>query len=73
MIRLRALEITDFKNVEFGRVALSGVSSIEDIGNGADVVGLYGQNGSGKTSFIQAISILKTLMAGNELDRCVRE
>lgn len=73
MIRLRALEITDFKNVEFGRVALSDVSSIEDIGNGADVVGLYGQNGSGKTSFIQALSILKTLMAGNDLDHCVRE
>lgn len=59
MIRLRVLEITDFKNVEYGRVVLSNVSSIEDIGNGAEIVGLYGQNGSGKTSFIQALSILK--------------
>ncbi len=73
MIRLRALEIIDFKNVEFGRVVLSNALSIEDIGNGADVVGLYGQNGSGKTSFIQALSILKTLWSGGALDRSVRE
>ena len=73
MIRLRALEINDFMNVEHGRVTLSNASSIEDIGNGAEVVGLYGQNGSGKTSFIQALSILKTLMSGEALDRSARE
>ena len=67
MIRIRSLEITDFKNVEHGRVVLSNVSSIEEIGNGAEVIGLYGQNGSGKTSFIEALSILKTLMCGKRL------
>lgn len=67
MIRIRALELKNFKNVEQGRVLLSRADSVEDIGDGADVIGLYGQNGSGKTSFIQALSILKTLMSGEPL------
>lgn len=73
MIRIRALELKSFKNVEQGRVVMSRVSSIEDIGEGADVIGLYGQNGSGKTSFIQALSILKTLMSGEALPRKASE
>ncbi len=32
----------------------------------ADVLGIYGQNGSGKTTFIDALEILKTLLSGQK-------
>ena len=69
MIRFRSVEIENFKNVEHGRVVLSDAESIDDLGDGAEVVGLYGQNGSGKTSFIEALSILRALMRGESLSR----
>ena len=34
----------------------------------ADVLGLYGQNGSGKSACIEALKILKTLISGEELN-----
>lgn len=73
MIRFRSLELEGFKNVGQGRVVLSNVTSIDDIGGGADIVGLYGQNGSGKTSFVQALSVIKYLMSGETLDSKFKE
>lgn len=33
-------------------------------GTQSDILGVYGQNGSGKTSLIEALSILKQIMIG---------
>lgn len=63
MIRLSSIELVDFKNVEQGTVALSEWEP----GGGrlpADIVGIYGQNGSGKTSIIKALSIFKSVLLG---------
>lgn len=73
MIRLRSLALTNFKNVRHGEIKLSEAMCLEDVGVGADVVGIYGQNGSGKTSFIQALYIIKQLMGGEALPSSVRE
>ena len=67
MIRLRSLRLANFKNVENGLVLLSNISSLEEMGRGAEATGIYGQNGSGKTSLIQALSLLKALMSGEQL------
>lgn len=60
-VRIASIEIRNLKNVGYGRVDL--------LNNRyrSSVLGLYGQNGSGKTALIRAISILKTLMCGLSL------
>lgn len=65
-MRLTALELTNFKNVRYGRIALSAGTS-GNRAEGADIIGIYGQNGSGKTSVIAALFILKTLFQGDSL------
>ena len=66
MIRLTSIHLENFKNTESGTVSLSSWTPGKPLG-GSDIVGLYGQNGSGKTSVIQALSILKKALTGNSL------
>ena len=61
MIRLSKITIYDFKNVEYGQIDLA---ALED---GPSILGLYGQNGSGKTSLIEALDLLKYLLSGRSL------
>lgn len=74
MIRLISLKLENFKNVENGTVPLSSWKPGGQL-SGSDIVGLYGQNGSGKTSVIQALSILKKILTWesieDEINDCV--
>ena len=63
-VRLETIKIQDFKNVKCGELSfISGKKS-----NTAEIIGLYGQNGSGKTALIDAMSLLKTLFCGKVID-----
>lgn len=64
MIRFSYIELTDFKNTANGVIHFpaSGINPC-DLGPGADIVGIYGQNGSGKTSVVDALSILKSFLS----------
>lgn len=44
-----------------------GVLDFDDLPTGGSVTGIYGQNGSGKTTVIDAIGILRALLSGNML------
>lgn len=61
MIRLTELSLDGIRNVGHG------VIDFDDLETGGSVTGIYGQNGSGKTSIIDAIDILRHLMAGRKL------
>lgn len=50
IVRLTSVSLTNFKNVSHGEVQLRHVE-----GHPADILALYGQNGSGKTSLINAL------------------
>ncbi|MFV5894577.1 MULTISPECIES: AAA family ATPase [unclassified Bacillus cereus group] len=65
-IRVSEVEIQNFKNVINGKITFP--SSKKHPFNGADVLGIYGQNGSGKTAVIEAFQILSKLLRGKELD-----
>ncbi len=39
----------------------------------SDIVGLYGQNGSGKTSLVDALNLLKVILSGEDIPEYARE
>ena len=58
MIRLSKINIENFKNVLHGQIDLNAAE------NGPNILAVYGQNGSGKTSLIEAVQMLKYLLTG---------
>lgn len=67
-IRLRKVTMTNFRNIEFAEVDFPN-GKISDLKEGkSSVLGIYGQNGSGKTSVIMALNALKKALSGWEFD-----
>lgn len=58
-IKIFDIELNGFKNVKHGHIPID----IQD--SKASVMGIYGQNGSGKTSVIEAMGFIQTLFMGN--------
>ena len=52
-VRIKSIEIWDFKNVQHGFIDLSKTPSDCEM----SVLGLYGQNGSGKTAIIDVLEL----------------
>lgn len=72
MIRLKKLVLNNFKNVQHGEIDFPfGSFTFEKLT--AALAGIYGQNGSGKTSVIDALLILRTIFRGDPLNNEVRE
>lgn len=63
-IRLTEVTLDNFKSVKHGTIVFNCGKKFIPYGTQSDILGLYGQNGSGKTSLIEALSILKHLMSG---------
>lgn len=69
-IRILEMKVKNIKNLHEGVIKFD---SSRDVMNGdfsfekADVIGIYGQNGSSKTSLINAFTIVKNLMMGKAL------
>lgn len=68
MPRIVQIELQNFKNTQYGVIDFPKSKPGSKDSSGADVVGIYGQNGSGKTSVIEAISLLKSLFMGSSYD-----
>ena len=59
IVRILEIRLKNYKNISGGQIKPGDISSLK---NGmADICGIYGQNGTGKTSVISAVSILKKL------------
>ncbi len=86
-IKIKEIILSGLKSVKNGKVEFlsskknkkaeineNGNEFTEALGNKLpDILGFYGQNGSGKSSIIDASSILKVLFSGNELPSKVRD
>lgn len=66
-VRLESIELNNFKNVQYGKIRMPSDIRKDKAESLADIVGIYGQNGSGKTAVIDTLSLLKTLMSGEPL------
>lgn len=68
MVRISQIELFDFKNIGYGKIIFPKTAKSGASASGADVLGIYGQNGSGKTSVIEALQLLKTIVSGDSFD-----
>ena len=62
-VRINSFELLNIKNVNYGKITVNS----KRIANNSDILGMYGQNGSGKTTVVDAFKILKDMMEGNQL------
>ncbi len=63
IVRLNGIAISNFKNVIGGNLTFINPYKKYD----ASVLGLYGQNGSGKTALVEAFQVLKYVLCGKAL------
>lgn len=75
VIRIQRAIVKNFRNVESGEIRFPCNFGEDVFAPKADVLGIYGQNGSGKTTFIDTLEILKTMLSGEkigaELSDCI--
>lgn len=67
VIRIQELILEDFQNVAKGEVQFPGNTKEGFFGSQSDVLGIYGQNGSGKTALLHALAVLKSALSGKAL------
>lgn len=69
MVRIIKNELINFKNVEYGQIKYMNYSSVQNDAciSESDIVGIYGQNGSGKTAMVEALDIVKHVLSGIEI------
>lgn len=63
IVRLTGITIQNFKNVKYGRLNFANRRK----NYRASILGLYGQNGSGKTALIDALQLLKYVLCGKSV------
>ena len=73
MVRITKVILQNFKNVEYGEIDFRCGKEFVPYGTKADILGLYGQNGSGKTALIDALYILKELLRGSKVQNLFAE
>ncbi len=73
VVRITKIVLQNFKNVEYGEIDFHCGKIFVPYGTQADILGLYGQNGSGKTALIEALYILKQLLRGSKVQNLFSE
>lgn len=75
IVRIQKASIHNFRNVESGEIRFPCDYNDDSFTAKSDILGIYGQNGSGKTTFIDALEILRSLLSGQkvgtELSECI--
>lgn len=66
IVRIKKVELKQIKNVNYGMVELHNTFS-EDGYYKSDILGIYGQNGSGKTALVNSLNVLSLLWRGKAL------
>ncbi len=69
-VRLESIKIEGIKNVDHGEIILNELSKIEQgqfLNQEGSVLGIYGQNGSGKTTVLEATKLIKIILSGESL------
>lgn len=68
-VRISEIEISGFKNTQYGHIEMPSAIEKNYFSTTADILGIYGQNGSGKTAVVEAMSVIQMLLTGKSLPR----
>lgn len=68
-VRISEIVLEGFKNTEYGRIEMPSTDNKNFFSKKADILGIYGQNGSGKTAVIEAMEFVQILLMGRPLPR----
>jgi predicted ATPase len=68
-VRISEIILEGFKNIEYGRIEMPSADNKNLFSKKADILGIYGQNGSGKTAVIEAMEFVQILLTGQPLPR----
>lgn len=60
IVRIESIEVKNFKNVGYGYLDFENTKKEYK----SSILGLYGQNGSGKTALIDALELLRLALSG---------
>lgn len=63
LVRIMGIRITNLKNVSSGEISFTN----DQENSNANMLGLFGQNGSGKTVLMEALEILKYVLSGKSV------
>lgn len=66
-VRIRKIELKNFKGVVHGSIEFNCAKEFVPYNTKSDILGLYGQNGSGKSSLVESISMVKGIMGGYKM------
>ncbi len=67
IVRLQNICLKNFKNVEYGNIPFDGFVKKNYFDYDCEIIGIYGQNGSGKTAVINALTLLKNCINAKNL------
>ncbi len=68
VVRLSSLTLERIKNVKNGTIYMPMANKKDLNVRAAEILGIYGQNGSGKTAIVDTLYFLQQIMIGNEID-----
>ncbi|GAB1477353.1 AAA family ATPase [Bacillota bacterium] len=68
-VRISEIILEGFKNTKYGRIEMPSANNKNLFSKKADILGIYGQNGSGKTAVIEAMEFVQILLTGQPLPR----
>ena len=71
VVRLSSLTLENIKNVKNGTIYMPLADNRSMTLGGAEILGIYGQNGSGKTAVVDALFFLQCIMIGSDLDQSI--
>ena len=71
VVRLSSLTLKNVKNVKNGTILMPMSNEKLHSVDSAEILGIYGQNGSGKTAIVDALYFLQQIMLGQSIDQSI--
>ncbi|MDY2922322.1 MAG: AAA family ATPase [Eubacterium sp.] len=73
IVRLSSITLQNIKNVKNGTIFMPMANEKSMSVGSAEILGIYGQNGSGKTAVIDALYFLQQIMIGQTIDQNISD